>query len=632
MNSRTHKARDKNNDSNSRECMRHLCRSFFEFLGASVSDEGELLRIKLPDDCQFEWEGKEIVVGFDESIASSVDVELFVPGSKLFHSVHRWLREKASHVAVELPELKKPREPKLRLIGCKVFSVTRKRVNLRGLIVSLSLRCMQGIKWACFKNLLVLENGFLADITEEVDKLLSVAKAGERAFDKRLVDELLKRMKGECEAMFSSWLREVENAAQERMHVELSRIANYYERQLEELLVRADDKNVWQELKKLVAERDEKMAEEAQRHQPFILAEVVGIAEVTLPAVEFKIKLKANSSLPLVKVYFNMHDGSFIFPKCESCNTRTSQIGVCFNGHIACGKCITKCASCGSWFCKDCIKERCHICGLPVCDTCLTFCQICQRPVCKADITTCEICGRSICLGCASKCEVCGKRVCSDEASRCHVCGKAFCEHCVNEGNMAVCEVCGKTICKDHTKECAICSQLLCSNCAGECHICGRVICKTHAVSTVCCSTTICNEHAIYCDLCGEAVCPNHIAQCGICGSHICHSCSKVCKVCEQRYCSSCLQGQTMCKLCIRLLQSPEVKLPPSRLPSPLPTLNTSPHVCHFTATPYRNLYLWRDSMDGVLVVADSSRRTIFTKRLNALWLLRHLKGKNTRY
>lgn len=623
---------DETNDSTAKECLRHLCRSFFEFIGASVSNEGELLRIKLPDECQFEWEGKEIVVGFDETIATKADVEPFLPGSKLFHSVYEWLRCRAFHVAVKLPELKKPREPKLRLVACKVLSVVRKKVNLRGLIVSLSLRCMQGIKWARFRNLLLLENGFFADITEEVDRFLSLANAGERFFDKKLVDKLLKQLKEECEAMFSGWICDAEKAVGERMHIELSRIANYYERLLEELIVKADDKSVWQELNKLVAERNEKMAEEAQRHQLFILAQIVGIAEVTLPAVEFKIKLKAKSSHPLIKVYFNLHDGSFIFPKCKCCNTRTSQIGVCSNGHITCGKCIAKCVSCGNWFCKDCIKERCQICRMPVCDTCLIFCQICQKPVCKVDIANCEICGRSVCLECISKCDLCGKRVCSEEANRCYICGKAFCKYCVNEDNITVCATCGKIVCKDHAKECAICNQSLCSNCAGSCHLCGKIICRMHAISTACCSATMCNEHAIYCDLCGEAVCPDHIAQCGICGSYICYSCSRVCNVCEQRYCSSCLQGRTMCKLCIRLLQSPEVKLPPSHLPSPLPNLNTSAHICHFTATPYRRFYLWRDNMDGVLVVADSSKRTIFTKRLNALWLLRHLKRKNARY
>ncbi|MCS7253192.1 MAG: hypothetical protein RMK18_07560 [Armatimonadota bacterium] len=610
--------------------LRSLCCRFFESIGAKVDKKGKLLHIKLPEDSPFEWDGSELIVGFEKDACEAVQgALLFTPGSLLFHRVHEWLREHALHIAVNLPEIKKPSEPKLRFGNCDLVSVRRRKVCLRGLLVSVALSCMPAFEKAILKKFMVLENGFVAEVTEKVDSILSDAEPTKPLFSRSLFSKLFGLLTEKCESLLSDWLSELTQIAKERSKAELKRIINYYSSLLGELAIKASNNSQFRhEMEKLIAERDERLREELQRYQPFVSAQVVGIAEVNIPAIEFRFTV-SNDSLQLsFPTYCNLYDGTFMFVACANCGSQTSYVNLCTSGHIACNDCILSCSTCGTEYCKSCIRNFCELCNLPVCDECLLNCGLCHRNVCKIHNIECEFCRKKVCKICSIECHICGKGACFDHSISCAICSRGICNDCLQRGikEMQKCFDCGGVICNDHAILCSTCGRVTCTKCRAVCSTCGGIICTMHAFKANCCSIILCNNHSVNCQSCGKIACLEHIAQCGICGSIVCRLCSNRCIICEQYYCVSCLGRKTVCNLCIRLLNSPERKLPSSLLPHPMPKQILKTRSCRFVATKCRSVYLWRDGLDGLLVVADASGKIIFAKHLNALWLLRHLK------
>lgn len=610
--------------------LRLLCRGFFESIGAKVSEKDGLLYITLPEDSSFDWGGTELTVGFSEDATKvSQDVLLFSPGSWLFHRVHEWLKRRVSHIAIELPEVKKPTKPNLNFRNCELVSVKKRKMKLRGLIVSVALSCTPAYSEAVLKNFMVLENGFVEDVTGKVNCILFDAKPAKFSHRRPFMDKLLKLLHDKQNDLLSDWLSKVAKVAKEWSKVELMRIANYYFNLVGDAAIKAaNNRQFQQEMQRLIEERNERLEEEAKRHQPFILADVVGIAEVNIPAIEFKFTVIRKSQRFSFKAYYDLYDGALFLPRCVSCDSQMDCVNLCACGHAVCSNCVLECSVCGKAYCKDCVDGFCGICNLPVCKECSTTCEICRKRICRTHVTKCESCEGQICEMCSAKCHMCGKVVCVNDAAVCTVCGKAICNDCLQRSGEEVhkCFTCGKITCDDHKSVCSTCGQIICTNCVFVCSICGANICTMHAFRANCCSSILCSKHAHFCQLCAQITCPEHATKCGICGASVCYSCSSKCTLCEQRYCHSCLKGKTMCNLCTGLLKSPERKLPPSLLPHPMPRQTLKTKKCCFVATQYRAIYLWRDGMDGLLVVADASGKTILTKRLTILWLLRHLK------
>lgn len=610
--------------------LRSLCRRFFESIGAKVSEKDGLLHITLPEDSSFDWDGVELIVGFSEDATEgSQNILLFSPGSRLFHRVHKWLKCRVSRIAVELPEVKKPTKPNLNFGNCELVLVKKRKTKLRGLIVSVALSCTPAYDEAVLKNFMVLENGFVEDVTDRVDSILFDAKPVKLSYSRSLVDKLLELLQDEQKDLLSDWLSKVAKIAKECSKIELMRIANYYFNLLGDAAIKAiNNRQFQQEMEKLIDERNERLEEEAKRHQPFILADVVGIAEVNVPAIEFKFIVAWKSLQLSFKAYYNLYDGAFFLPRCISCGSQMDCINLCACGHAVCSNCILECSACGEAYCKGCIEVLCKICNLPICKECSTTCEICSKQICRAHATKCESCERQICKMCSAECCICGRTVCVNDAAICTVCGKAVCDGCLqrDSGEIYKCFICGKVTCEDHKSVCSTCGEIICTYCAFACSICDTNICTMHAFRANCCSFILCSDHTYFCQLCVKIICPEHATQCGICGAIVCYSCSSKCMLCEQRYCHSCLKGKTMCNLCVGLLKSPERRLPPSLLPHPMPRQALKTKKCRFVATQDRAIYLWRDGMDGLLVVADTFGKTILTKRLSIFLLLRYLK------
>lgn len=616
-----------------RRRLKTLCRDFFRLVGAKVSDKGEFLKIKLPDNCPFEWHEKEFIVGFDRgSCGEKQGWYLFCPGSLLFHHVHRWLKEKAFSIAVELPELKKPKGLKLHFDGCELTSIKRKKVKLRGILVSVAFSCIPDIdgEREKLRSYLVLENGFIEDVTERAQGLLLNAKPKKSQLSHHFVNKLLKLLQERSGKLALDWLSKLSNLARKRLRSELERIVNYYDDLIGEAAIKTESREqFWHQMSHLIAERNERMGEEAQRHCPFILAQVVGIVEVILPAIEFKLTVRAGSVQSVFSAHYDLQRGVLIPPECKICNLRTIHISLCSDGHIACSSCILKCASCGKICCKDCISGFCKLCNSPVCKDCLTSCDSCHKQICKQHAFTCDISKHVICEACMAKCDICGRIACPDDSISCSICGKTICNGCLqkcDEEIFQICPSCEKTACQSHMHLCSACGKIGCTECIVECLTCGVKICTKHSFTANCCTSPLCNKHIFYCQLCGKIVCQEHATQCGICGVIVCPLCSSVCSLCEQRYCAICLKGKAMCSLCVKLLHQPERKLLPSQLPDRLPKKSLKKQWCRFVSTKHIAIYLWRDNLDGLLVVADTNGKTISLKRLNALWLLRHLK------
>ncbi len=610
--------------------LRFLCRQFFKSIGAKVIDRGKLLQIMLPEGSPFEWDSEELIVVFEKDVCEAVQgALLFSPGSQLFHRVHEWLKSAALHIAIELPEVEKPTEPNLRFGNCKLISVKRRRAKLRGLLVSLSLSCTPAYEKGALKSFMVLENGFVEDVTHRVDRILFDAKPAKPSYNRSLLRKLLELLKERHESLLSDWLSGLTKTARERSKAELMRIASYYSSLFGEAAIKAgNSRQFWHEMERLIDERNERMEEEAQRRQPFVSIHVVGIAEISVPVAEFKFTVAQDSHQLSFKAYHNLYDSTFALPTCASCASQMSLVNLCACKHTVCSDCILECSTCGRAYCRGCIEGFCEICNLPVCKECFMVCEICGKRICEPHSAKCEFCGRGICKMCSAECYICGKIVCANDAIICTVCDKAICNDCLQQNSERIhrCSTCGKSVCAEDGSVCSTCGQIICAKCRNVCSICGSNICTMHAFRANCCSTTLCSEHVVYCQSCAKIVCPKHVTQCGICGATVCHLCSSKCILCEQRYCFSCLKGKTMCSLCINLLKSLERKLPPSLLPQPMPKHDLKGKNCRFIATQYRAIYLWRDGMNGLLVVADGSGKTILTKQLSMLWLLRHLK------
>lgn len=608
-----------------------LCREFFMAIGADVRENGAFLKVVLPENCPFEWDKREFFVGFEEGMCDEVGKYLFYPGSALFHKVHKWLKEKAAFISIKLPELRNQKELKLNFHACKPISVRQRKTEIRGIIATVlfsPIPSSDGSK--NLRSFLALENGSIEDVTHEMHAFLLSGKVVESLAINRLTKKLGRMFQKKCQSLLSEWLLELTEMAAKRAKIELQRISSYYENLLMEAAFNTkSDEQFWHKMRQLANECGEKMAEEAERFQPIILANVIGIVGISIPSVEFEVTIASESSEAKLLAYYDLFRGVFLLPQCMVCSSKMDSISLCSNGHIVCPDCALKCTSCGKIWCKDCIVGLCKVCDMPTCKECYKSCYLCHRYVCTAHAVKCNVCSQIVCKNCANICEICGKMVCTNDSISCHICGKAFCKKCIQSEDVKihVCPTCGRSVCLEHMDVCSICDEIICTECMTECSICKAKTCAKHSFKASCCSSTLCNKHKMICQLCGNTICPEHAAKCGICGSIICHSCSKVCTLCEQHYCTACMKGRSICALCIKLLNSSEKKLHSSQLPYPLPKSSFKRKSCRVVVTKHLSLFLWQDNLDGVLVVAKPDGKVIFSKRLNALWLLRHLKG-----
>lgn len=116
---------------------------------------------------------------------------------------------------------------------------------------------------------------------------------------------------------------------------------------------------------------------------------------------------KEASSGRLVEMVYNPLTKKLNNLFCESCGKPVSRINLCSSGHISCDDCLEKCGGCGRPFCKKCLKRSCSVCGKSLCKDCAIMCPSCGEYVCSDHLRKDSVSGEEMCVNCLRACPRC---------------------------------------------------------------------------------------------------------------------------------------------------------------------------------------------------------------------------------
>ncbi|MBN1888640.1 MAG: hypothetical protein JW850_11640 [Thermoflexales bacterium] len=413
---------------------------------------------------------------------------------------------------------------------------------------------------------------------------------------------------------------ELEQDILPRLHKALSRLVTYYEEQIAEIY---DGRNPAQAEERRQMMRDDlkrKIAEETENHRLRVTVRLFSFAVILSPTWRTEARLDNTRTALTVGIERDLYTGQLYLPGCHACGSRTTSIGICDGGHVACPADLLTCFVCGQDRCTACGVQPCMGCGEPVCRACATTCQACGGWACAEHSLRCPVCQDLVCQACQGTCGACGSRQCaihllSDHISRelvCRTCA-VTCPACEQpSAHTGTCAVCGQVFCQACLETCCICAKPLCPAHRAACAVCGAAHCVSHIATCTTCGCSICAEHSLACPDCDDIVCPQHTAHCALCG---------------QAYSSKDVNAHGVCIMCASLASGPLVADMGGEAVARDKRVRAIArnYVWRKASNRLYTVYLGQRTLGKVLIVADSHDQVI---ELRTIGLLGSLLGR----
>lgn len=236
---------------------------------------------------------------------------------------------------------------------------------------------------------------------------------------------------------------ELSKVVGDRLEEEVSRVNEYYDRQLGELsndLKRQIDKIKNLELEMRLSEGEKKdelkkrierlrggllkmasddVKEKIEKEQEFTLKDteqkfsldigsrLLNVTVIYYPVFLFNLYLKNKDSKKFVELAYDPLTHDFLNLRCSSCGKKIDEVLLCRGGHIVCDGCLGRCSECGGEFCKKCISRSCSFCGKGLCRNCLEVCFGCSKSVCPTHMRKDCVSGDDRCVLCMRACSRC---------------------------------------------------------------------------------------------------------------------------------------------------------------------------------------------------------------------------------
>jgi hypothetical protein len=244
--------------------------------------------------------------------------------------------------------------------------------------------------------------------------------------------------------LISRKTQELRSVASLRLEEEVSRVREYYKKQLGEISndlnaqlnkiseleldLRSEDDNYKKEdLKKrierlrkgllkmsgddvkerVVKEEEFTLKDTQQKYSLNISNKVLNTTVIYYPIFSFNLFLKNEDSKRFIELSYDPLVKDFVDLKCEGCSCKIKNILLCSNGHTVCENCLTKCEECGRSYCSKCVSRSCSACGKTLCKNCLKVCRGCGKTACSTDMRKDCVSGEERCVLCLRPCSRC---------------------------------------------------------------------------------------------------------------------------------------------------------------------------------------------------------------------------------
>jgi len=156
------------------------------------------------------------------------------------------------------------------------------------------------------------------------------------------------------------------------------------------------------------------------------------------------------------------------------CSCNISKCGEPGCAEVVCSSCVKKCRTCEVYYCAQCIKGECCVCGHDLCKEDVEECSNCDGDMCADHKQECSFCDYSSCDECMEICPECGLHACKDCYFECGDCQDEKCKSCATDrDNIDItCHECDKDFCQDCLQICSSCKKIVCRECITEENLC----------------------------------------------------------------------------------------------------------------------------------------------------------------
>ncbi len=595
------------------EELRHFVIRFFTYFGSELSDEGEQIAVKLPEDLGRFFEREEIKIAFHPHHLSD-DADLVTHGSYLLNRIYEYLSDHGIATFVELPKLfgKQVKIPSELNFPNSIIEKARTRSEGRYcFIFNFKIDYVSDEKLGQLYSICIDANGRQWK-PPRVDLKFSEAKHIPSAD----LHEAYETVQVLVESHVKRQSVEIEKDILQRLFRQITRLDVFYSEQIADLRARRSGRGLQEiqdQIDLLQQEFQLKVDEETENHRLQVKLKLISYQIWKIPYLIHNLTLKLavpEKKLPLesteLSFHRNLYNGQLEPTSCKICNLSCHTLFLCQNGHVACENHAFQCVECGIWECQDCGIAPCRECGSPVCSRCGGKCQVCGKFLCHTHRLSCHIDREAVCQDCSTICKDCRQITCPNHIERCSTCRQPVCQNCLRE-----CSFCYAHVCQEHTYKCEVCGQIFCSNCIRSCLICGKAVCRSHSwecqqcgksfcredcavhssrcvveEEEICidclkicdvCGHPVCSDHSIYCEKCNKTycqneavkcyqcrkiICPIHYLSCQGCGHHICEKDISPCLICEEIFCNRCIDKKGRCPFCQQFRFAQPIELP----------------------------------------------------------------------
>ena len=403
------------------------------------------------------------------------------------------------------------------------------------------------------------------------------------------IDRILQDGREEIEKRIAADLNQLGRALQEELDVEILRINENYQNELN--LLHQDSPDFGELKALLVTNRDREIEEWERKLSCRAKIQLLSCLRLWWPSVDYTIVVPSSrGEFTLDEIQYCSESNTTTFFRCEECGNERQYV-ICVSGeHALCaGGCAheTKsCATCHDDFCTHhgCL---CGSCGAPVCQSDRETCQYGHHASDQYYCPNCHVSsfeGKVLCTECRETCELCERDFPHERMSTCRLGGERFCQGHDREPDGAICVECGEASCRQHGRitqdgSWACTDHIETATCCDEVYPRSRLracasdpderLCHLHSVFCVGCGKAICNQHRhplhqhrdrFVCESCRHTCvdCPAEksyldadLTKCHICGELICNAHREICVVGGEPLCQTDVQksadGEPLC-------------------------------------------------------------------------------------
>ena len=203
------------------------------------------------------------------------------------------------------------------------------------------------------------------------------------------IDQAQRQAARQAEQLLAADLASAAERSARRLEAARSRLESFYADMAHSLEQRmqksSDDKkeDLQAKLAVVAAEREKKLQEADEQYRVRLILHVVAAALIVRPMPTTSVVIENRYTRATLPVAWDTLGKTLDVPVCQICETPTSALHLCNNGHLVCSADTIRCSACKREYCSDCGMGECAVDHAPLCSHHQITCPTCGQIVCQ---------------------------------------------------------------------------------------------------------------------------------------------------------------------------------------------------------------------------------------------------------